>query len=169
MTIPIYMESERLLKEFLTESGISYQEIEHPPLFTCDDWEKFGLPKVPGVDTKNLFLEDEKGSLYLLTTECRKRVRLNDLRKLLGLKKLSFGKEEDMVRTLRVTPGSVTSFGLLFDTKKEVTFLLDLDVYEAEYVQLHPCRNDKTVIISSTDYKKFISILEIEPKMVKID
>mgnify|MGYP000952130387 CR=1 FL=1 len=162
------MESERLLKEFLAESGILYEEIEHPPLFSCDDWERLGLPKLTGVDTKNLFLEDEKGSLYLLTTECRKRVRINDLRKSLGLKKLSFGKEEDMIRTLGVTPGAVTSFGLLFDQNKEVSFLLDTDVSKADYVQLHPCRNDKTIIMKKEDYMRFFSILGIPSRFVTI-
>lgn len=162
------MESERLLKEFLAESGILYEEIEHPPLFSCDDWERLGLPKLTGVDTKNLFLEDEKGSLYLLTTDCKKRVRLNDLRKLLGLKKLSFGKEVDMVRTLGVTPGSVTSFGLLFDKNNEVTFLLDKDVTEADFVQLHPCRNDRTIIIKNDEYLRFFSTLGVTMKIVTI-
>lgn len=162
------MESERLLKEFLIQSGISYNEIEHPPLFSCDDWERYGLPDLPGVDTKNLFLNDENKKLYLLTTECGKRVRINDIRKFLGLKKLSFGKDDDMKRTLRVNPGAVTSFGLYFDQKKEITFLLDQDIYRADYIQLHPCRNDKTIIVNNKDYIKFFKNIGVSYRLITI-
>jgi Ala-tRNA(Pro) deacylase len=155
------MESERLLKEFLKNAYISFEEVEHPPLFSCDDWAKYGLPKLPGVDTKNLFLVDENSQFYLLTTECRKRVKLNDLRKHLGLKRLSFAGEHDMLRLLNVTPGSVTSFALLFDKDKQIKFLIDEQVYSSEFIQLHPCRNDRTLIVKRDDFLRFFEILDI--------
>ena len=162
------MESERLLKEFLAKHEILYEEIEHPPLFTCDDWKNYGLPPLEGSDTKNLFLSDENRNLYLLTTECRKKVKLNEIRKELGLKKLSFGKEEDMIRTLGVRPGSVTSLGLIFDLKREVNLILDRDVMESEVIQTHPCRNDKTILVTKNSYKRFLEILGIHPRIVTI-
>ena len=54
--------SEKELLEYLHQQGIPYQRIEHPPVFTCDEAERY-RPQLSGVSTKNLFLQDV-GALF---------------------------------------------------------------------------------------------------------
>ena len=60
------IESEKELLEFLQKHGILYQRIEHPPVFTCDEAERY-RPGFSSVSTKNLFLEDKHNNPFLLT------------------------------------------------------------------------------------------------------
>ena len=59
-----------------------------------------------------------------------KRADLNQLEKRLGAARLSFGKPELLMEVLGLTPGSVTPFGLINDTAKRVTVVLDGDLFK---------------------------------------
>ena len=50
----------------LDRLGIVHSTVSHPPLFTVEQSQ--GLRgTIPGGHTKNLFLRDKKGALYLVT------------------------------------------------------------------------------------------------------
>src|SRR5436190_749735 len=51
---------------FLDKLGIAYRTIEHAPLFTVEQSQSL-RGKIPGAHTKNLFLKDKKGSLFLVS------------------------------------------------------------------------------------------------------
>ena len=52
---------------FLDQHGIAYQRFDHPAVFTCEQAQELRTP-MPGKDTKNLFLRDEKGKRHFLVT-----------------------------------------------------------------------------------------------------
>src|SRR5690606_19763916 len=80
---------------------------------------------LPGGHTKNLFLKDAKGKLFLLTAESHSQINLKSLHKILGCARLSFGKPELLMEVLGVAPGSVTAFALINDRERQVSFVLD--------------------------------------------
>jgi Ala-tRNA(Pro) deacylase len=142
------------IEQFLAEAGVSYERFDHPAVFTCEESEK--LPKMPGADTKNLFLQEEKGSrFFLVSVPHAKRADLKALASLLGVKRLMFGKEPDLLRLLGVTPGSVTMMGLMNDTDHAVEFWIDESIWKADLVQAHPLVNTATIIIPHDGLVKF--------------
>ena len=70
---------------------------------------------IPGAHTKNLFLKDAGNQFWLVTGPHNARVDLKALPTVIGSKKLSFVKAEDMARLLAVTPGSVTPLAAMND------------------------------------------------------
>ena len=142
------------IEGFLAEIGVSYERFDHPAVFTVEESSK--LPAMPGADTKNLFLQEEKGSkFFLVTVPHDKRADLKALAGLLGVKRLNFGPESDLLRLLGVTPGSVTMMGLINDCKHEVEFWIDDAIWKAESVQCHPLTNTATIIIPHEGLVKF--------------
>jgi Ala-tRNA(Pro) deacylase len=111
---------------------------------------------MPGADTKNLFLQEEKGSqFYLVTIPHDKRADLKALAAVLGAKRLTFGSEADLLRLLGVTPGSVTMMGLINDCRREVEFWVDQAIWDADRVQCHPLRNTATIVVPHEGLVKF--------------
>src|ERR1700759_2084686 len=105
----------------LDRLGVAHPTVSHPPLFTVEQSQ--GLRgSIPGGHTKNLFLKDKKGALYLVTALEDAVIELKSLHRLLGATgRFSFGSPDAMLEVLGVTPGSVTPFGALNDTQGCVT------------------------------------------------
>ena len=78
------------VRKFLVEHGIEYHLVEHKAVFTCNDVLDV---EIPGQTLKNLFVRD-KGSerFYLVTLPDHKRLDMKKLERLVGSKKLTFGK-----------------------------------------------------------------------------
>jgi len=140
----------------LDELGITYQTHHHEPVFTVEDARNVGR-ELAGGHSKNLFLKDKKGNIYLLVCLEDTKVDLKALRKQIGAGNLSFGKAELLMELLGVTPGSVTPFALINDTERRVTVLLDARMMAEEFLNFHPLINDKTTQISIEGLKKFIA------------
>ena len=60
--------------------------------------------------------------------------------------------QEDLLDILKLTPGSVTPYGLLFDQQNKVTFILDEDSLINPWVSFHPMRNDMTIVTTLLDF-----------------
>jgi Ala-tRNA(Pro) deacylase len=151
---------------FLDERGISHHTKDHRPIFTVEEGEdiKAGLP---GGHSKNLFLKDKKGRLFLLSALAETSIKLNQLHKVLGCARLSFGKAELMRQVLGVTPGSVTAFSLLNDEEGQITFVLDAALLEQNPVNFHPLKNDATTAISPADLLRFSQATGHIPVLVR--
>ena len=142
--------SDDALKAALAALGIGWSILEHEAVFTVE--ESLAIhDALPGAHTKNLFLKDSGGQFWLVTVEHAKRVDLKALAGVIGAKKLSFGKAEDMEALLGVTPGSVTPLAALNDTGGAVRVVLDEDLAGADAVQVHPLRNTATIGLSGAD------------------
>lgn len=53
------------LYKFLTAQHITFEQYDHPPLYTCEDANRLAS-HIPGAKTKNLFLRDRKGKRHFL-------------------------------------------------------------------------------------------------------
>jgi Ala-tRNA(Pro) deacylase len=151
----------------LAELGIKTQTVEHPATFTVAESEKLG-PTLPGADTKNLFLRDEDGVLFLVIAKSTTRVDLKALSRRLGAKRFSFGKPELLIEALGVPPGSVTPFALINDRSQQVRPVIDRELMNADSINCHPLENTATTNIARDDLIKFIRACGHEPTIATL-
>lgn len=156
------------LLDFLAAQGVDQTTHDHPAVFTVDEGEEIKA-RIPGAHTKNLFLKDAKGQLWLISAEGHARIDLKRLHTVIGSGRLSFGSAEVMAETLGVTPGSVTAFGLLNDTGRRVRFVLDRTLAEAELVNFHPLTNTATTTVSREGFRRFLGAVGVEPMVVDFE
>lgn len=149
----------------LAELGIETRTVDHAPVFTVAESEKLERD-LPGGHTKNLFLKDAKGKLFLVTAESHSEVNLKTLHKILGCARLSFGKPELLMEVLGVAPGSVTAFALINDCARQVTFVLDERLTAFDTINCHPLENTATTNIARDDLLRFIRSCGHEPHIV---
>ena len=135
--------TESYLFAHLDAIGVAHATTRHRPVFRVDE----GLDlkaQMLGEHTKNLFLKDKKGALFLLSAIADSVIDLNKLNKTIGAARFSFGSAELLQEKLGVTPGSVTLFSIINDPSHAVTLLLDDALYTYDPVNFHPLRNDAT-------------------------
>ncbi len=150
--------------DFLDANSFVYQRIEHPAVFTCAEAEAH-RPALIAVSTKNLFLCDKRGrQFFLAVTACEKTVKLDDLSLKLGVAHLRFGSEENLMRLLGVTRGSVTMMGLANDTEHKVELWLDSEIWQGEHFLSHPLVNTATLILSKAELERFFTLTGHSPK-----
>jgi Ala-tRNA(Pro) deacylase len=146
----------------LAELGIETRTHEHPPLHTVEESRAL-RGEIAGAHTKNLFLKDKKGVLWLITALEDTPVDLKTLHRQLGSGRLSFGKPDLMRDVLGVEPGSVTPFTLINESAREVNFVLDEALLAHERLNFHPLVNTATTSIARDDFLKFVAASGHEP------
>ena len=149
--------TETLLLEFLDAQHIPYQRVEHPPVYTCEEAERL-RPKLPGVSTKNLFLRDRQGAVYLVVTACEKKLDLKKLGQQMGAAKLHFGSEDKLWEVLGLTRGSVTVMGLINDTEHRVQLWVDAEIWQQDNFLCHPLVNTATLLLSKSSLERFFEL-----------
>ena len=110
----------------LDELGIKTQTVEHEAVFTVAESERLER-SLPGGHTKNLFLKDAKGRLFLVIAESHTAVDLKTLHKTLGCARLSFGKADLLMDVLGIPAGSVTALSLINDRENRVSVVIDFE------------------------------------------
>jgi Ala-tRNA(Pro) deacylase len=153
---------------FLDAHAIAHSTLDHPPVFRVEEGLEIKAA-LPGGHTKNLFLKDAKGQLWLISALGETVIDLKRLHTVIGSGRLSFGPEAMMVETLGVRPGSVTAFGLINDVEHRVRFVLDAALARADPVNFHPLGNDATTAVSQEGLRAFLSALGITPMIVDFE
>ena len=160
--------SEEDLFAYFDSLGITHATHRHRPVFTVEESRDLKA-SMPGGHTKNLFLKDKKGRLFLLSALGDAVIDLNAVSKLTGSGRFSFGNADLLLQHLGVTPGSVTLFGLINDAEQHVTVVLDEGLFAHDPVNFHPLRNDATTAISPADMLKFVRATGHEPIRLGFD
>lgn len=148
--------------------GVAHATHRHRAVFTVEESRDLKA-QMPGGHTKNLFLKDKKGALFLLCAIADTAIDLNAVSKLIGAGRFSFGSAERLMAHLGVTPGSVTLFALINDPDRAVTLILDEALFAHELVNFHPLRNDATTAISPADMLRFVEALGRTPIRLGFD
>ena len=148
--------------------GIAHSTLEHPAVFRVDEGHEIKAA-LPGGHTKNLFLKDGKGQIWLICALGETRVDLKRLPEVIGAARLSFGSPELMQEVLGVTPGSVTLFALVNDAEHRVKLVLDAGLLEPEPINFHPLTNTATTAISQEGLRRFLKALDITAQVVDFD
>lgn len=161
------MDNEARLYAELEARGIAYRVVEHHAVFTVDESRELNA-SLPGAHTKNLFLRDNDGRFWLVAVPGEIRVDLKSLPATIGSTRLSFGKAEDLLRLLGLTPGSVTPLGAMHDSGGEVQVVVDRELAEAETVWVHPLRNTASLGMTGRDLTKALSGWRHDPQIADI-
>ena len=133
---------------YLDSLGIAHKTVSHPPVFTVEEARAL-RGQVAGGHTKNLFLRDKKGALFLVVALEDAAIELKSLHRLLGASgRFSFGSAELLRETLGVEPGAVTPFAAINDTAGRVSVILDAAMMAHDVLNFHPLVNSKTTTIS---------------------
>ncbi len=164
MTVSPPFDRDRLLA-WLAERRIDHTTHDHPAVFRVEEGVEMKAA-LPGAHTKNLFLKDKKGRLWLISARQDTTIDLKRAPAVIGSDRLSFGNEALMWETLGVRPGSVTALGLINDLERRVTFVLDRRLWEAEVVNFHPLTNTATTALTQAAFRQVMALLEREPIMV---
>lgn len=156
------------LLQALSDLGLKTSTLEHEAVFRVGEGDDIKV-QLPGAHTKNLFLKDDKGRLWLISAEQSTQINLKGLPKLIGSGRLSFGSEERLYKALGVRPGSVTALALINDPTKTVTFILDQRLYDADIVNFHPLVNTATTALSQADFQTFLKAYRPDYRVVSFD
>lgn len=160
--------TETELFDFLARLGIEVTTTRHPPLFTVADSQAL-RGEIAGGHTKNLFLKDKKDRFFLVTVGEEAIVDLKQIHHLIGASgRVSFGKPEMLMELLGVVPGAVTVFGLINDTGRQVSVVLDAALMENAIINAHPLTNEATTSIAAADLLGFIRATGHEPAVLKV-
>jgi Ala-tRNA(Pro) deacylase len=151
----------------LDQLGIEHSTITHPPFFTVQEGRHWH-DKIPGLHCKNLFIKDRKGGIWLVVMPADKRADLAWLEKTLGAPRFSFARPEALQEVLELTPGSVTPFGLINDRQRRVTVILDQDMLDAEWMNVHPLHNAASTTLRSADLLRLVRALGYDPIIIRL-
>lgn len=150
---------------FLDQLDIAHTTVTHPPLFTVEQSQAL-RGTIAGGHTKNLFVRDKKGKVFLLVAPEDAAIELKSLHRPLGATgRFSFGSADLMRELLGVEPGSVTAFGAINDKTARVTVVLDRTLMKHDMLNCHPLVNTMTTTIASADLVKFLQATGHEPRI----
>ncbi len=153
---------------FLDQLGIAHTTVSHPALFTVEQSQS-RRGTIPGGHTKNLFLKDKKGALFLVTALEDAVIELKSLHRLLGASgRFSFGAADLMRATLGIEPGAVTPLAAMNDTDRAVTVVLDAALMQHETINCHPLVNTMTTSIAREDLVGFLEATGHPPRIVAL-
>lgn len=156
------------LMGLLESLSIRTNTVGHPPLFTVADSQRL-RGEIAGGHTKNLFLKDKKGGLFLVTAEEDSVIDLKTIHTLIGASgRVSFCNAEQLMAHLGVTPGAVTVFGLVNDKALVVSMVLDESLLRHDVINAHPLVNDRTTAIGRDDLLRFVRATGHEPRVLKV-
>lgn len=180
-------EREIRVYNLLDSLQIDYDRLDHAPAMTMEvcaeinaafgrmTLEEFNAESSSGrtrhaIICKNLFLcNRQKTRFYLLMIPGDKKFLTKNLSAQINSARLSFAGEEDMLKYLDITPGSVSVLGLMNDSGDDVQLLIDSDVLQSEYVGFHPCINTSSLRMKTTELiEKILPAIHHSPVIVNL-
>jgi Ala-tRNA(Pro) deacylase len=147
--------------------GIAHATVTHPPLFTVEQSQAL-RGQIPGGHTKNLFLKDKKGALFLVVAPEEATIELKSLHHKLEAGRFSFGSAELLREVLGVEPGSVTPLAAINDTARRVSVILDAGLMKHATLNCHPLVNTMTTSLAAVDLVRFLEATGHPPRIVAV-
>jgi Ala-tRNA(Pro) deacylase len=147
---------------------IQFEYHEHPPLATIEDakihWKDYNSGRC-----KNIFFRNHKGDRhYLVILEHLRQLNIRDLEKRLRQGKLTFASDQRLKKYLGVEPGSVSPFGLINDDENHVHLFIDEKLNESDRLAFHPNINSATIVVSKSDFLKFLKYTGNSYEFIKL-
>jgi Ala-tRNA(Pro) deacylase len=153
---------------FLDRLNIAHRTVTHPPLFTVEQSREL-RGEIPGGHTKNLFLRDKRGRLFLVVALEDATIELRSLHRRLGAHgRFSFGSADLLREVLGIEPGAVTPFAALNDASGAVSIVLDRAMLAHATINCHPLVNTMTTSIGRDDLIRFLEATQHPPRIEPI-
>jgi Cys-tRNA(Pro) deacylase len=151
------MTLEERIIQALKENQISYEEIEHVPVYTNPTMAE-ALNVSEAETVKSLVLATKENKLIVLVLPGDKKVNWKITAEAAKTKKVSFAKPEVVKDAVGCEVGCVPPFGHIMP----LPVYMDQDLTKTEYVYFNPGVHHKSIRIRSWDLKKLCN-----PAMVK--
>jgi Ala-tRNA(Pro) deacylase len=149
----------------LAHLGIACRTRAHPPLHTVEESRAL-RGEIAGGHTKNLFLKDKAGSLFLVTAEEDSPLDLKAIDKIIGAKgRLSFATAEQLFAHLGILPGSVSPLALIHDRAARVRFVIERRLLAHAEINVHPLVNTLTSTVPRDGLLAYIRATGHEPEI----
>jgi Ala-tRNA(Pro) deacylase len=158
--------SDELFRRF-DELKIAHETVHHDPVFTVEE-AKVLRGELDGAHTKNLFLRNKKGAMWLVVCLEDRLIDLKALARHLGAGRFSFSSADLLARYLGVIPGAVTPFAVINDKQRAVQVVVDLGMLNFEQVNFHPLDNTMTSTIHADDLLKFLRAENHAPEVTDL-
>ena len=156
------------LFRLLTDLGIESRTAEHQAVFTVEQSREI-KNDLPGGHSKNLFVKDKKGRLFLIVAQADTRIDLKRVHEAIGASgRVSFGSADLLREVLGVEPGSVTPFAVMNDRAGRVSVVLDARLMGNELVNFHPLVNTATTTVSREGLVAFLRATGHEPRIMAL-
>ena len=151
----------------LEELGVKVRTLSHPAVFTVEE-SKSLRGNIAGCHTKNLFLRNKKGLMWLVVCRENRRVDLRGLGVGLGAGRLSFGSAERLMKYLGVIPGAVTPFAIINDGGRQVRVAIDREILDHDPLNFHPLDNRMTTSIGADGLMRFLAAEHHAPELLDL-
>ena len=140
----------------LQELGITFDVVEHPPVFTTEQADSY-IEGMEGVRTKSMFLTNRKKTqYYLLIMGDKKRLDMDDFKVQVGANRIHMASADSLAEKMQLSPGTVSPFGLLNNEEKDILVYFDKDIVSEDIMTFHPNTNEKTIFIKIQDLFRFL-------------
>lgn len=148
--------------------GIAHETVDHDPVFTVEE-AKALRGKIEGGHTKNLFLRNKKGQMWLVVCLEDRLIDLRALAKRLDAGRFSFSSTDRLMKFLGVNAGAVTPFAVMNDKERLVRVVVDMKMLELEKLNFHPLDNARTTSIGAQDLVKFLVAEGHAPEITNLE
>ncbi len=143
----IYQNIIRILRDL----NIPFEEIEHPPVNSCEDSDKYRRQAGwEGVGSKNILFH-AKGKFFLVVTTADKRIKARLFKKEFGTKNIRFATKEEVAEVTGCEIGALPPFGYL---NSELPIYIDETVFGYDYFMFNPALHNKSLRIEAAALKK---------------
>jgi Ala-tRNA(Pro) deacylase len=131
--------------QILDDLSVAYRVVHHQAVFTVAESSSVLAEKRA---VKNLLVKEKgNGRKVLVVMDGHARLDLAALAEVLGTKKLSFASSDTLMRTLGVTPGSVSLFSLFYEGSSDVEVVIDESLLAEAELGFHPNDNTTTIFV----------------------
>ncbi len=151
----------------LQELGIPCETAHHPPVFTVEEAQA-ARSEMTGGHTKNLFLRNKKGRMWLLVCDEERKLDLKELGQKLEAGRFSFGSPDRLMQYLGVFPGAVSPFAVINDREGQVRLVLERSLLAIPELNFHPLDNSMTTRIATLDLIRFLEEVDHAPELVDL-
>ena len=150
------MDAYQQVAKKLQELGITYNVVDHPPVFTTEQADSY-IKDLEGVRTKSMFLTNKKKTqYYLLIMDDKKRLDMDDFKVQVGADRIRMASLDSLAEKMNLPAGTVSPFGLLNNEEKDIHVYFDKDIISDDAKTFHPNTNEKTIFIKSKDLFRFL-------------
>ena len=154
--------------ETLNLLQVNFEYNEHPPAPTIEEAKKY-WKDLEATHCKNLFFRNHKGNKhYLVILDHLRQLDIHDLEKRLKQGKISFASEQRMEKYLKLSPGSVSPFGLIHDTENHVHIFFDMKLQSSTKISFHPNLNTASLVLKFPDFIKYMDWTGNQYEFIKL-
>jgi Ala-tRNA(Pro) deacylase len=145
------MEKSTDLLNYLQESKVQYELIEHDPAFTAHDVAR--TSRVPENEMAKTIIVRTDSGFWMAVLRADQNIDMSALRKMLHVKELHLANEEDLNYLFpSCQVGAMPPFGNLYN----VPVILDALLATDEHIAFNACTHSKVIRMSYGDFERLV-------------